>query len=198
MRNRLKYLLTPFNAFNFAIGFSLAAVGAYENLLYLGVIILNIAIGAIKELRAKSIVDSLTLLSVTKAQVLRDGAVSQVNVKEVKKGDTVLFTPGDQIYAECRMLEGQAEVNEALLTGESEPVIKIPGDPLLSGSYIVSGQCKAIAIRSARIVMRKNLRGKQKPIRPINPASWRRLTGWSALRVISYCLWEQSYSTTAI
>lgn len=145
LRIWLKYLLTPFNAFNFAIGFSLAAVGAYENLLYLGVIILNIAIGAIQELRAKSIVDSLTLLSVTKAQVLRDGAVSQVNVKEVKKGDTVLFTPGDQIYAECRMLEGQAEVNEALLTGESEPVIKIPGDPLLSGSYIVSGQCKAIA-----------------------------------------------------
>lgn len=145
LRIWLKYLLTPFNAFNFAIGFSLAAVGAYENLLYLGVIILNIAIGAIQELRAKSIVDSLALLNVTKAQVLHGGTVSQVNVEDVKKGDTVLFTPGDQVYAECRVLEGQVEVNEALLTGESESVMKSSGDLLLSGSYIVSGQCKAIA-----------------------------------------------------
>ncbi len=145
LRIWLKYLLTPFNAFNFAIGLALAAVGAYENLLYLGVILLNIAVGIIQELRAKSIVDSLALLSVTKAQVLKDGTVSQVNVEEVKQGDTVLFMPGDQIYAECSVLEGQAEVNEALLTGESEPVMKLPGDPLLSGSYIISGHCKAIA-----------------------------------------------------
>ncbi len=145
LRIWLKYLLTPFNAFNFAIGLSLASVGAYENLLYLGVILLNIAIGAIQELRAKKIVDSLALLSVTKAQVLRDGAVSQVNVEEVQRGDTVLFMPGDQIYAECSVLEGQVEVNEALLTGESEPVMKSSGDPLLSGSYIVSGHCKAVA-----------------------------------------------------
>ncbi len=144
LRIWLKYLFTPFNAFNFAIGLALAAVGAYENLLYLGVILLNIAIGIIQELRAKSIVDSLALLSVTKAQVLHDGIVSQVHVEEVKKGDTVLFMPGDQIYAECSVLEGQVEVNEALLTGESEPVMKSSGDPLLSGSYIVSGHCKAV------------------------------------------------------
>ncbi len=141
----LKHLITPFNAFNFAIGIGIAAVGAYENLLYLVVIVLNIMIGAIQELRAKSVVDSLALLNTSKAQVLRDGTVFPVDVSDVQTGDLVLFLAGDQIYAECRVTEGHVEVNEALLTGESEPIIKLPGDQLLSGSYIISGTCKAVA-----------------------------------------------------
>ena len=141
----LKHLITPFNAFNFIIGLGIAAVGAYENLLYLIIIVLNILIGAIQELRAKNIVDSLALLNTSKAQLLRDGAVYPVDVSDIQRGDLVLFLPGDQIFAECRVTDGQVEVNEALLTGESEPIIKSPGDQLLSGSYIVSGTCKAVA-----------------------------------------------------
>ncbi len=135
---------TLFNAFNFAIGVCIALVGAYRNLLYLGVIALNTAIGIVQELRSKKMVEQLSLISAPTTAVIRGGAQRQLSVEDLVLGDLTVLRMGNQICADARILSGEVEVDESLLTGESEPVLKKPGDSLLSGSFISSGSCRAV------------------------------------------------------
>ncbi len=142
-----RHVFTLFNAFNFAIGICLAAVGAYENLLYLGVILCNILIGIVQDVRSTKIVEKLSLLTAPSVTVVRNGADSTIKPEELKRGDMFRLGKGMEICADAHVVSGEIFANEALLTGESVPIRKGEGDKLLSGSFVMSGSCIAKADR---------------------------------------------------
>lgn len=132
-------LFTFFNILCFAVGVAMVVVQSYENLVFLIVIVLNILIGIIQEIKAKKTVERLTLLSSPMAVVIRDGEKITIPTDEVVLDDIVYFVGGKQIYSDCVVIEGGVEVDESLLTGESDAVVKRKGDILLSGSFVISG-----------------------------------------------------------
>ena len=136
-------LLTPFNIVNFILAALVLAVGSYKNLLFMGVIVCNILIGTFQEIRAKKTIDSLSLITAPKVRAVRGGTVREIPVGELVLDDVARFSAGNQIPTDCVILEGICEADESLLTGESDPVAKKPGDSLLSGSFLVSGACHA-------------------------------------------------------
>ncbi len=135
--------LTLFNLFNFALAAAIALVGAYENLLFLIIILANMGIGIVQEIRSKRTVEKLSLISMPKATVIRDGREQQIPVEDIVLDDILVVRMGGQVCADAMVVEGEAELNEALLTGEAEPIRKGAGDTLLSGSFAVSGICRA-------------------------------------------------------
>ena len=136
-------IFTLFNAFNFGLAVCIAAVGAYENLLFMMVIIFNTAIGIVQEIRSKRMVENLSLISMPKALVIREGREQEIAVEDLVLDDVAVLRMGKQICADALVADGEVEVNESLLTGESEPILKKPGDLLLSGSFVISGKCLA-------------------------------------------------------
>ena len=136
-------LFTLFNLLNCVLAALLVAVGSYRNLLFMGVVVSNALIGLTQELRAKYTHDRLLLLSEAKVRTLRDGRETLLPPAALVLGDAVRLKRGDQVPADATMLTGAAEVNEALLTGESEPMGKQPGDRLLSGSFVTEGDITA-------------------------------------------------------
>lgn len=136
-------VFTLFNAFNFGIGVCIAMVGAYKNLLYLGVIVLNILIGIVQELRSKKVVEKLSLISAPHACILRGGKEINAPVEELVLDDIMTLRLGNQICADAVVVSGEVEVDESLLTGEADPVLKSVGESLMSGSFVVSGTCRA-------------------------------------------------------
>ena len=134
-------ICTLFNLLNFLIAIALALVGAWSNLLFIAIILLNLVIGIAQELHAKKLVDELSLLIVPKATVIRDGQEVQIPVEQVVQDDVMILDSGQQICCDSVIIEGESEVNESLLTGESDPINKGVGDHLLSGSSIISGKC---------------------------------------------------------
>ncbi len=140
-------VFTFFNLFNLAIGACVALVGEFRNLLFLGVIFSNTLIGIVQEIRSKRMVDKLSLMTMPRARVLREGKETDIHFEELVLGDVIKLTSGCQIGADAEVLEGSVEVNEALLTGEADAIFKSAGGELLSGSFIVSGACCARVIR---------------------------------------------------
>ncbi|MHB1315151.1 MAG: HAD-IC family P-type ATPase [Christensenellales bacterium] len=136
-------VVTLFNAFNIAIGVCIALVGSYENLLFLFVILFNILLGITLEIQSKRKVEKLSILSMPRAYVIRDGEKKEIQIKDIVLDDIIVLQTGAQISADSIVASGEVEVNEALLTGEAEPVLKRKGDLLLSGSFVVSGLCHA-------------------------------------------------------
>lgn len=136
-------ICTLFNLFNALIAIALALVGAWSNMLFILIIALNTLIRIVQELHAKKLVDRLSLLSMPTAKVIRDGQALEVPVQELVEEDVVELEAGKQVCADSVILAGEVEVNESLLTGESDPVPKSAGGHLLSGSFIVSGKCRA-------------------------------------------------------
>ena len=136
-------ILTMFNAFNIIIGISLALVGAWLNMSYLMIIFLNTSIGIIQEIRAKKLVENLSLISALKVNAVRNGKECELPVDELVLDDITVLRTGRQICADSTVVYGEIEVNESLLTGEADPVLKPPGATLLSGSFVVSGKCYA-------------------------------------------------------
>ena len=134
---------TLFNLFNVCIAIALALVGAWSNMLFILIIALNTWIGVVQELHAKKLVEELSLLSAPTAKVIRDGKVLEIPAQELVEEDVVIWEAGKQVCADSVILAGEAEVNESLLTGESDPVPNSAGGRLLSGSFIVSGKCWA-------------------------------------------------------
>ena len=139
----LENTFTFFNILNFVLAFFVLLVGSFKNLLFLGVIFSNAAIGSLQGIRAKRTIDKLSLISAPKATVLRDGALQSIAVHEIVLDDVMQLSNGQQICADAFVRQGEVEVNESLITGESDPVLKHAGDKLLSGSFIVSGSCLA-------------------------------------------------------
>lgn len=136
-------ICTLFNLFNVLIAIALALVGAWSNMLFILIIAFNTLIGIAQEIRAKHMLDKLSLLSVPTAKVVRDGALSELSVQELVEEDVIELDSGRQVCSDSVILSGQVEVNESLLTGESDPIFKSVGDHLLSGSFIISGRCRA-------------------------------------------------------
>lgn len=138
-------ICTLFNFVNVLIAAALIAVGSYHNLLFFGVVLCNTVIGIVQEIRSKRTLEKLSLLCAAKATVLRDGKEQLIPAADIVKDDVLLFHPGDQISVDAEVLEGEAEADESLLTGEIDPVVKRRGDKLLSGSFLVGGHCVAVA-----------------------------------------------------
>ncbi len=136
-------VFTFFNLLNFALAAAVILVGSPRNALFLGVIISNIVIGSFQGIRAKHTIDKLSLISSPKAHVLRDGRKKTIQVEDVVLDDILLLSAGNQICSDAVVAAGECEVNESLITGESDPILKQPGDHLLSGSFLVSGNCSA-------------------------------------------------------
>ena len=136
-------IVTLFNILNILLAIAILCVGSYKNLLFMGVIICNTLIGTFQEIRAKKAVDKLSLISSTKVNVIRNSKIEHIPIKELVLDDIVYLKNGNQIVSDCIVVDGKCEVNESLLTGESDPITKKKGDMLLSGSFIVSGSCKA-------------------------------------------------------
>ena len=134
-----KQIFTLFNGLNLGLALLLFWVGSYRNMLFLGVVVSNTLVGVVQELRAKRMHDKLALLAEGTVQVFRDGTETQVLASRLVLGDIVRLGRGDQVPADGETLEGACETNEALLTGESEPVSKQTGDVLYSGSFITEG-----------------------------------------------------------
>ena len=135
--------LTLFNLLNFLLAACLFAVKAYSNMFFISIIILNIIIGIVQELRAKKMVDRLTLLAQNDITVIREGKKQAIAPDQLVLGDHVLLKAGEQIPSDMLVLDGLAEVNESLLTGESDTIVKKAGAEILSGSYLTSGQLLA-------------------------------------------------------
>ena len=132
-------LFTPFNGLNVALAVCLALVGSWRNMLFLGVVVSNTLIGTVQELRARKTIRKLSLLNAPTAHVLRNGQEKTCSPDALVKGDLVILRAGDQVMADAVVTSGQGAANESLLTGESTPMRKQPGDFLLSGSYILEG-----------------------------------------------------------
>lgn len=136
-------LFTLFNLINFVLALAIIYVGSFKNLLFMGVVISNLIISTYQEIRAKKAVDKLSILSLSKINVIRDGNIKKIGINDIVLDDILELNQGIQVPTDCKILNGNCEVNESLLTGESDSISKGQGDLLLSGSYIVSGKCKA-------------------------------------------------------
>ncbi len=140
------HLFTLFNLLNFAIAGLLFAVGAYSNMLFIAIIIANIGIGIAQDWKAKRLVDELSILNRPTVRVLRDGREQRIEAARLVRDDQMILDSGCQICSDGQVEAGVIEVNESLLTGESDPVTKQKGDELYSGSFVVSGRARARAV----------------------------------------------------
>lgn len=136
-------VFTFFNLIFIVLAAALIIVGSFKNLTFLVVAIANTVIGIFQEIRAKRAVDKLTLVAAGKLRVIRDGERRLIPTDQLVRDDIVEFAAGNQICADAVVREGQMQVNESLLTGEADAIIKNPGDVLKSGSFVISGRCKA-------------------------------------------------------
>lgn len=139
---------TLFHLLNGMIAILLFSVKAYSNMAFLAIIILNSIIGIVQELKAKCLVEQLSVLNRPRAVVLRDGAEREVDISQVVKADVMVLESGRQICCDAVVLSGSIEVNESLLTGESDALVKGNGDELLSGSSVVCGRCYAKVVHA--------------------------------------------------
>ncbi|WP_137664508.1 HAD-IC family P-type ATPase [Enterococcus hulanensis] len=131
-----------FNILNFVLALLVLLVGSPKNTLFFGVVVINTLIGIIQELRAKHTIDKLSVLAKTKAVVLRDGRLKQIDQEDIVLGDTLYLRNGDQIPVDGNLLAGAGvEVDESLLTGEADRVQKAQRDKLFSGSFVTAGEC---------------------------------------------------------
>lgn len=137
------HLFTYFNLVFAVLAALLILAGSFRNLTFLPVILANLFIGIIQEIRAKNTLDKLSVLNAPKALVVREGRQFSIPAEELVLDDIVIFKAGNQICADAIVVDGEVSVNESLLTGESDEISKKPGDELMSGSFIVSGECYA-------------------------------------------------------
>lgn len=136
-------VFTYFNLIFLVITILLIMVGSFRNLTFLPIIIGNTVIGIVQEIRAKKILEKMSLLNAPHADVIRNGSVKQISTEELVKDDVILLTAGKQICADAIVISGNIQVNESLLTGEADEVEKTEGSTLMSGSFVVSGECYA-------------------------------------------------------
>lgn len=138
-----KNIFTFFNMLWLIIAIALFAVGSYSDLIFVFVIIANTAIAIIQEIRAKIAVEKLSIVTTPMIKTVRDGAIEMIPADQLVLDDVIILSNGSQVPADCKILNGNVEVNESLLTGESNAIEKNAGGQLLSGSFLVSGECHA-------------------------------------------------------
>lgn len=134
---------TYFNLVFAVIAVLLAIVGAWSDMLFLPIIVANTCIGIIQEVHSKKVLDKLSILNAPHAVVIRDGKRQEIPADQLVLDDIVEFSAGSQIPADAKVVSGELQVNESLITGESDEIEKREGDSLLSGSFVVSGKACA-------------------------------------------------------
>lgn len=141
-------IFTFFNAMNLVLAAFIATTLRFENMLFLGVITINTAIGIFQEVRSKNALEKLSLLGRSKYRVNRDNEIKNIDSEEIVLGEYLHLNLGDQIPVDAEIIEGSIEVDESLLTGESDNIFKTTNDKVMSGSNVVSGSClvRAIAV----------------------------------------------------
>lgn len=139
-------VMTLFNFLNFGIAVCLFFVGAYTNLAFLAIILVNMTMGIYQEIHARNLIQKLSIVAKESIRVIRDGKEQKIDTKQLVVDDIVLISAGEQVPSDMEVIDGQAEVNEALLTGESDLIDKTAGSVLLSGSFLASGQVYARVI----------------------------------------------------
>ena len=160
-------VFNSFNVLNFAIFVALIAVQAWSNLFFFGIIVLNAFTGMMTELRARRMIDKLNLMNKDQIRVVRDGEVTSIDPKDIVLDDIMLLSAGEQVPSDAVVVDGMAELNEAMLTGESDHILKKDGKELLSGSYLVSGQVYAKVINVAEDNYANKLMLEAKTHKPI-------------------------------
>ena len=160
-------VFNSFNMLNFAIFVALIAVQAWSNLFFFGIIVLNAFTGMMTELRARRMVDKLNLMNQDQIRVVRDGQLVSIDPKDIVLDDIMLLSAGEQVPSDAVVVDGMAELNEAMLTGESDQILKKDGKELLSGSYLVSGQVYAKVINVAEDNYANKLMLEAKTHKPI-------------------------------
>ncbi len=136
-------VFTLFNAINVILALFVLITGSYKNMLFMAVILCNTAIGIVQEIRSKKTTDALSIVAASKATVVRDGKHVEVALHELVRDDLIVLGRGDQIPADAEVVAGACDVNESLLTGESNLIKKAAGDNLMSGSFVNAGTCTA-------------------------------------------------------
>ena len=168
LRIIVKNTCTFFNLIIFILALLVLSSGQLKNLMFVGVALCNLAIGIFQEIKAKLTLDHLALISESKVQVIRDGKIEPISHRDIVLGDYVCLKSGNQIVADSTVVEGYLEVNESHLTGEADIIEKKPGDPLYSGSYVISGTAVTTVIHvgkdniSSKIMLAAKTRHKQK------------------------------------
>ena len=160
-------VFNSFNVLNFAIFVALIAVQAWSNLFFFGIIVLNAFTGMMTELRARRMIDKLNLMNKDQIRVVRDGQLVSIDPKDIVLDDIMLLSAGEQVPSDAVVVDGMAELNEAMLTGESDHILKKDGKELLSGSYLVSGQVYAKVINVAEDNYANKLMLEAKTHKPI-------------------------------
>lgn len=142
-----KNLFTLFNLINFILAMMLVWVKSYENTVFVIVAATNLIIGIINEVRAKIVIDKLSILVSNKANVIRDSEEVEIDMNDIVLDDIIVLNSGSQVVVDSVVLEGEVEVNQSFVTGEEKAVFKQVGDTILSGSFIISGRCLSQAIK---------------------------------------------------
>ncbi|AFA49404.1 cation-translocating P-type ATPase [Acetobacterium woodii] len=132
--------LTLFNILNIILALMVIFVQSFQNLLFINIVVINTFIGTIQEIKAKKTIDKLSLISQPHVTVLRDGSPMEIVFEKIVIDDILILKAGKQVPSDAQVVSGELEVNESLLTGESESIMKYVGDELLSGSFVVSGE----------------------------------------------------------
>lgn len=191
-------VFTYFNLIFFIMAAVLLYEHSYNNLTFLGVVVANTVIGIIQELRSKKELEKLQLVTEPETIVVRDAKQRRIPCEELVQDDIVLFAAGNQVCADAIICEGNVRVNEALVTGEADEVEKTPGDFLLSGSFVVSGQAKArltqVGDNSFSAKLSKNARKIKKNQRPGMMKSLTRLIQVIGIIIIPFAalmFWNQ-------
>lgn len=161
-------VFTLFNFLNFGLALAIFFTGSYKNLLFLGVVFCNTIISTVQEIRSKITVDKLSLMNESKTTVIRGGVEKVISIYDIVLGDIIKLTPGSQIPTDCTLIDGDALVNESLITGEEEPVEKKSKSNLFSGSFIVSGTCFGKAIHVGRDNYASTIALEAKYIKKVN------------------------------
>lgn len=158
-------IFTFFNLLNIGLASWLISVGAYKDIFFMVIVTANTVIGIIQEIKAKNTIDKLSLLSAPVGTVIRDGEEQDIAIDEIVLNDMIKLSIGRQITADCIVRDGTIEVDESLLTGESDAIVKNVGDTLYSGSFVVSGACLAEAVKVGNDAYVENITKQAKKYR---------------------------------
>ncbi|MBQ2253345.1 MAG: HAD-IC family P-type ATPase [Clostridia bacterium] len=195
----LTNFFTYFNLLFFFLALCLLFTGSgVKNLLFLGVVLCNTVITTVQELRSKKLLSSLSLLHAPRVKVVREGVVAELGAEQLVRDDVILLSAGNQIPADAVVVEGTVQVNESLVTGEADEVAKTVSSPLLSGSFVLSGTCRArlTQVGSESFVSRLTLEAKKQK-RISRPGMMRalsllvRVIGVLILPLGALLLWQQ-------
>lgn len=178
--------LTLFNLINVLLAIAVALVGSYRNMLFMGVILCNTAIGIFQEIRSKRTIDKLSILSAPKARVIRDGKEKTIAVSDVVIDDILIIGSGSQVCADCVILKGSCETDESLVTGESDSIEKKEGDELLSGSFVTAGVVTAKAVRVGAESTSGKITGKAKYLKKRSSEMMNSIN--KIIKIVSVCI----------